>query len=238
MGLRQRAKEKRRRRILVAARALIVDEGVEGLNMRRLADDAEISVATLYNHFGSKEELLQALLDQSFTTLNSVSDDVDAPDAIARAHMVVKAACAQFTGDAVFYRQLLRGLQSVEQGMRPSRAILRIWALADNAVQAAISEKAIEPEINARLLAQHILSIYSNTLRLWTIGRLDDETFTAQCLMGLDLVLLSFATAKTRARLIEHMKNLEPKILAGNPMMAIPSPDTMAEQGEQENSAA
>lgn len=238
MGLRQRAKETRRKRILVAARALIVDEGVEGLNMRRLAEEADISVATLYNHFGSKEELLQALLDQSFGTLSTTSGDVEAADAIAQAHLLVEAACAQFTSDALFYRQLLRGLQSVEQGSRPSRSILRIWALADNAVQDAIAEKAIDPAINARLLAQHILAIYSNTLRLWTIGRLDDATFTAQCLMGLDMVLVAFASAPARARLTEHMKSLEPQILAGNPMMALASPDLMAEQGETENSAA
>ncbi|MGB1088936.1 MAG: TetR/AcrR family transcriptional regulator, partial [Alphaproteobacteria bacterium] len=92
MGLRQKAKEKRRKLVLIAARGLIVDQGVGGLNMRALAEAAELSVATLYNHFGSKEELLQALLDQSFDTLNAASTEVKADDAITRAQQVVTTA--------------------------------------------------------------------------------------------------------------------------------------------------
>ncbi len=238
MGLRQRAKEKRRKLVLIAARGLIVDQGVAGLNMRALAEAAELSVATLYNHFGSKEELLQALLDQSFDTLNAASVEVKAADAIARAQEVVRMACGQFTADADFYRQLLRGLQSAEQGARPSSAVLRIWALAETVVADAVAEKAINPSINQRLIAQQILSTYSSALRLWTIGRIDDRVFEAQAMLGVDLALMAYATPAAHKKLTAHAQKLEPIIFAGNPIFATTFNQTTDDGDGSRSSAA
>jgi AcrR family transcriptional regulator len=51
-----------RQRILDAALALMSEHGVAGTSMRMLAGAADLNVATLYHHFGSKEELLRAVL--------------------------------------------------------------------------------------------------------------------------------------------------------------------------------
>lgn len=51
-----------RQRILDAALALMSEHGVAGTSMRMLAGAADLNVATLYHHFGSKEELLHAVL--------------------------------------------------------------------------------------------------------------------------------------------------------------------------------
>ena len=51
-----------RQRILDAALSLMSEHGVAGTSMRMLAGAADLNVATLYHHFGSKEELLHAVL--------------------------------------------------------------------------------------------------------------------------------------------------------------------------------
>jgi AcrR family transcriptional regulator len=51
-----------RERILDAALALMAEHGVAGMSMRMLAAECGLNVATLYHHFPSKAELLEAVL--------------------------------------------------------------------------------------------------------------------------------------------------------------------------------
>jgi AcrR family transcriptional regulator len=53
-----------RARILAAATDLIAAHGVEGMTMRQLAAACELNIATLYHYFGSKSDLLGAIVDQ------------------------------------------------------------------------------------------------------------------------------------------------------------------------------
>ena len=55
--------------ILDAAREVFVREGHDQLSMRKLADKIEYSPGTIYLHFSSKEDLLNALVEESFTKL-------------------------------------------------------------------------------------------------------------------------------------------------------------------------
>ena len=61
-SLRERQKERRSREILDAAAALIGEKGYDETSVEEIAARAEVGVATVYNYFGSKNELLHALL--------------------------------------------------------------------------------------------------------------------------------------------------------------------------------
>ena len=54
--------ESRRQRILEAARSLIAGGGMQSLSMRKLAAESGLAVATLYNLYGSRDEILFALI--------------------------------------------------------------------------------------------------------------------------------------------------------------------------------
>ncbi len=213
MSLRDRNKNKRRARILLAARGLIVDEGVDGLNMRALAEAAETSVATLYNLVGSKEEILLALLDQSYDTINASAASVAESDPIKRTLAIVEAACDQFTDDALFYRNLLRGLNSIDHGRSPSKPVLKIWKLAEDAVQAGIDAGECEDWLAARLTSQQILAVFSNMLRLWSIGRIEDQVLKAQCVTGAAMALLAIAKPHRKDDLLAEISAHAPLIL-------------------------
>ena len=52
-----------RERLLAAADELFYDEGVRTVGIDRIIEQAGVAKASLYNAFGSKEELIQAYLE-------------------------------------------------------------------------------------------------------------------------------------------------------------------------------
>jgi AcrR family transcriptional regulator len=62
---RQREREHRLETILAAAGRLFAEEGYHCTGMERVADEAEVSVGTVYFYFKNKEDLLVQLLDRT-----------------------------------------------------------------------------------------------------------------------------------------------------------------------------
>ncbi len=62
---RQREREHRLETILTAAGTLFAEEGYHRTGMERIADEAEVSVGTVYFYFKNKEDLLVQLLDHT-----------------------------------------------------------------------------------------------------------------------------------------------------------------------------
>jgi AcrR family transcriptional regulator len=69
----------KRSQILAAATDLIAARGVEGMTMRQLASASGLNIATLYHYFGSKADLLGAIVDERHydTGLRELSLPVD-----------------------------------------------------------------------------------------------------------------------------------------------------------------
>lgn len=55
-----------KRKILDAARALLVADGVDGFSMRKLAAKIGYTATGIYHHFADKQDVLRALMDADF----------------------------------------------------------------------------------------------------------------------------------------------------------------------------
>jgi AcrR family transcriptional regulator len=55
-----------RERILATAWSLFASEGYAEVSMQNIADAARVNKATLYHHFGDKEQLFVAVLESDF----------------------------------------------------------------------------------------------------------------------------------------------------------------------------
>ena len=62
----ERRFEKNRQAILDAARSIIMEQGVDGLSMRTLADLVDYSPAALYKYFKDKDEILDELTNEAW----------------------------------------------------------------------------------------------------------------------------------------------------------------------------
>jgi AcrR family transcriptional regulator len=64
--------------ILQAARALLAEEGYAGLSMRRVAQAAGMSLSNVQHYYGSKDQLLEALLLTTMDTFQARMDGIAA----------------------------------------------------------------------------------------------------------------------------------------------------------------
>lgn len=82
---RERAKLETRETILEAARELFIQEGYEGVSMRKIADKIEYSPTAIYGYFADKDELFREICHCDFAKLaQSVSGLAKVPDPVER----------------------------------------------------------------------------------------------------------------------------------------------------------
>jgi len=86
--LRERRHERNREQILMAARELVLEVGVEHFSLRKLAERTHFSPASMYEYFDSKEALLQALAERTIGQLGArmarIPDSLRASTRLAR----------------------------------------------------------------------------------------------------------------------------------------------------------
>lgn len=76
-------------RILDAAATLVVEGGVDALSTRGVAAAAEVPVATLYQYFADKDEILLALVDRDVAEMDAqVAADLGALEVLSIGSMV------------------------------------------------------------------------------------------------------------------------------------------------------
>ena len=68
---------RKRQTILSAGRALFLSNGYQGTSVDQIAASAEVSKQTVYKHFGDKQELLLAIVNDA---LGEHGDAVPRPD--------------------------------------------------------------------------------------------------------------------------------------------------------------
>jgi len=68
MAVNTTERQSARERLLAAADQLFYAEGVHVVGVDRIAERADVTKATLYNTFGSKEELVRAYLCLLYTS--------------------------------------------------------------------------------------------------------------------------------------------------------------------------
>jgi AcrR family transcriptional regulator len=81
-GLRERKRLRTRQEISDVATRLFVTRGFEQVTLAEIAEAAEVSVKTIFNHFGSKEELFFDRIDEVQTRFESTIADRPAGETV------------------------------------------------------------------------------------------------------------------------------------------------------------
>ena len=165
----------RRERILEAARELIERVGYEGLTMRDLAGASRVTVPTIYNLIGSKEQVLFAAVEAQ--TLVFVAGLERARGDLMG---VVDATVRELLRRPAYYRALLLVLLGSETADPARRYVER--ALAEQ-ITAALTELAdsgeLAPWVDRAVLCERLHSHLDMTSIEWARGALTATSFRA-----------------------------------------------------------
>ena len=220
LGLREINIEARRQRILQGARGLIVEGGVAALSMRKLAERAELSVTTLYNLFGSRGEILSALVDDAIDRMDQILErEAPLEDPLERCRAVITVSIRHLVEhQAIFRPMVMASYQELEAHHGGDRRTAeRAADMQRVAIEAAIAQGLLSDTLDPGVLARQIYHGYELAHLMWGIGGHDEATFEARALYGLYLALFGVATDASRPKIQRELQQLEQRLGASGP---------------------
>jgi AcrR family transcriptional regulator len=201
---------KRRDTILREARKLIANKGFDALKIRDLAARAELTVPTIYNLIGGKNEILAVMISELVEQLRIIQDQAGSGPVEESFEKQINDLADHFATDEAFFRAAFiagdrSGLfeQSTDEGIFAHFVQQPIEACA-RAVKAGLLRGQIVPEV----LGPQIYGCYRLARQDWANGYFDLSGFRKQALIGVFLCLASDAKPAFRERLMEKVSGL------------------------------
>ncbi|MEO0690627.1 MAG: TetR/AcrR family transcriptional regulator [Pseudomonadota bacterium] len=216
LSKRESAIEERRRRIFDAARAIIAQQGLESLTTRGLAQAAGLTVPTLYNLVGGKDEILTQLVTRNVEEIwerlafDRRATPLDMADAIIdEAYQVVR-------DERAFHRAILPLMIDLkivfaanpDRNDPGARAANRCVEMAQFACEAAIASGELRGAIPANELGQQMFITYRGPMRDWLEEVISADEMMRRQRRGFYLVMAADASEAFRSILVERLAAL------------------------------
>ena len=167
----------RRRRIIDAAFELGAERGYDAVQMRDVSASANVSLATIYRYFSSKDHLLAAAMTEWTAKLQArVAQSPPRGDTAADQLVDVLArACRAMARQPKLSAALVRALSSADAGVQESAVEVQrqIATMAEGILG------DLDPAVRADILAV-LGHVWYSTLVAWANGRSDFATVTAE----------------------------------------------------------
>ena len=195
---------RRRERILEAARELISDEGFENLTMRSLAVASGVTVPTIYNLIGNKDEVLAASIHEGMLRFfESLDPSTSNPIAIFEQNVSL------LLGKPTYYRPVLRALlnggASGEMAELNDRYLDHLEKTVERLREAGDVERWIDPGV----LAERLLSIFYGAITDWASSGLSNAALTSAVSYDAYAILAGAGTEKGHRRFQNRMRKLQ-----------------------------
>ena len=184
--------------------------------MRALAKRARLSVTTLYNLFGSKDEIILALIQQGISSVQPAILGQSATDPMAALQSMALSPAAHLVDNGDLFKPMIRvGLyQSGGRGPRMQALYAVLIQVIEGLVRSAQEAGFLLPDIPARLLASEIFYSFRVALEDWGCRLIEDEALPRRMQSGLIFALLGAATDDARPILRKQLEQLQAQSLA------------------------
>ena len=194
-------------RVLDAARALLRETGGVQFTMKAVAARAGVAPATPYNLLGSKDGLLYALLNRALDPLFIGVLRHKAADPLEHPIEAAAFAAELYTDDPVIYRELCRVYLGSRDELHRPWFMHRSMSFWQHSLEVAILQQRLPPEETERDdLARQLMIHFIGCVDLWVNHDLDDAGFRAQVAYGTSLIMLGFADAAGRRKLLARIR--------------------------------
>jgi len=185
----------RRASMMEAARQMIAEKGYESITIRELAAACRVSVPTLYNQFGGKDQLLAAAIEDHF---------VGDPDQVKiktnligldRIFAILDFITFQFLQAPDFHRRLLEAFGSLDSMQQVQRSITASLAYEISQELGVMQDRReLESWADPELLAGQVTTAFISSTIIWGSGLIKENQLTAAVQYGTGLVLAGVVT--------------------------------------------
>ena len=170
MNRREASKKETRQLILTAARQLFAQKGMEDCTIRDIAKKAGVSPASVVVHFQSKTALLEEALNRDIEKAMSALIDSLPPDQglLERLVHLASGFFRLYDGNRNLYRALIRHtiFEPVKETPHITGVTGRYIDFLTGMIEAEKARGLIRPEVDARVAAGAIFSLYLGALTL------------------------------------------------------------------------
>ncbi len=183
------AQQERRRRILDATLALASGGGYDAVQMREVAERADVALGTLYRYFPSKVHLLVSVLAREFARSEVQLRDKPVPgDTPAeRVIAVLKRLSRGLQADPQVTEALTRAFMFADASVREE--IHQVGMLLTTMLTRVIRPGAVEPTEADVAVAKVIGDVWLSALVAWVTGRATAEETAEQMEVAVHLLL-------------------------------------------------
>jgi AcrR family transcriptional regulator len=215
--------ERRRRnirsQILDATASLIKTRGDTDMTVREVASCAGVSPATPFNHFKSKEGILNALVARSMSDI--YSHDVKEPETVMEGFRDITA---YYISKQDIYQPVFR---VVLQAIPPRSHTLRT-ALEGikRRIELEIQRGQLSSHAVPSVLAEQLETFWFGTVILWSGGTISSDEWMIRVELGVELMLNAFYPDALRAESNRRLAKLQKQV---SPILdSLPSSSTRA----------
>lgn len=180
-----------RAEILQAAGELIGAHGVDGLTMRKLADRANVAVATLYNQFDDRNGVLMAFVLNGLDQLEIELDEQPAGRPIDCTRTLLDGLDETVGAAEHVWRPVLAALRASPAAERMGTVGQRIVASIEADLVKAQADGLLIAPIDADLMAQHIFFQKMRSLERWAAGTIDWQTYRLVTNLAIEVIFAS-----------------------------------------------
>jgi len=204
--LRERNRQMVRELVLDAAERLLGRDATADFSMRSLAAEAGVGFATPFNHFGSKNAIMQALSERVIARMRTrFESEAPAGNAIDRVLAMGRIGISLLLEQPGVYKAVVGSLGVVS----PEPSVVRqrsseLWALALGDLSGLAGETA---GLAGGMLAEQLAFSFRGCLSFWIAGELSDGELAQAFAAGAGALLLGFAEPRRRPHLLAHLRD-------------------------------
>ena len=198
MSQREAAKDENREKIKLAAAKIIRKEGMERLTMRHLATAAGVSLRTPYNLFGSKTEVLIALLEDASASLNAGLASQNEKLVVERMIGALDDMADFVSADETFYQKIFWAVMASEQTETRFEGYERLIAVCQAFVADAVAGKELVADIDADDFGKHLAIQLMSIMGMWGSEFFDSAECASHVRQSWCSNLLTVATRKSK----------------------------------------
>ena len=175
LGVRERAKQERQDRIMLAARKLFAEQGYDATTLRQVAERASLGLGTLFNYISDKRDLIYLVFNEEVSGVTDVA--LAAPRSWQTINEKILSMIEQnfrlFGSEPVLSRILLSEVLQHTPGFHLAAHIAvrdRFIRGMEEIVASAQQTGEMTSTDSPQLIARHIFFTYSAALRWWLAG--------------------------------------------------------------------